>query len=80
MVEWKKIEDATPPEKKLLMVTGPSGYSTHGKFLSLAYIDEEFRPSRGGPLRWQTVTSDSLSDDGFYPTHWALPIELPEAE
>ncbi|WP_287353586.1 hypothetical protein [Mesorhizobium sp.] len=78
MTNWHKIEDYAPPQRELVMVTGPSGYVTHTKFLELAYVDEEYRPSRGGALRWQTVTNDALSDCGFYPTHWARIINLPE--
>lgn len=75
---WWKIDEFKPPEKKLVMVTGPSGYVTHTKFMTLAYYDEEYRPSRGGPIRWLSVTNDALSDCSWYPTHWALPIDLPE--
>lgn len=75
---WHKISDMPPPQKELVVVTGPSGYVTHTRFLELAYVDEEFRPSRGGPLRWQTVTNDALSDGGFYPTHWARQLNWPE--
>lgn len=78
MVNWHKIEDLAPPQRELVMVAGPSGYVTHKSFLELAYVDEEYRPSRGGELRWQTVTNDSLSDYGFFPTHWARPVALPE--
>lgn len=76
-VNWHRIEDFVPPQRKLVMVTGPSGYVTHTKFLALAYVDEQYRTSHGGRLRWQTVTNDDLSDCGFYPTHWALIINLP---
>jgi hypothetical protein len=79
MVNWHAIADKAPPQKELLMVTGPSGYSTHTRFLGLAYIDEDYRPSRGGALRWQSVTNDSLTDGGFYPTHWARQINWPAA-
>jgi len=79
-IKWFKVEDFEPPQKTLLMVTGPSGYSTYKKFLALAYVDEDYRPSKGGPLRWQSVTDDSLSDNSWYPTHWARPVELPETQ
>lgn len=75
-VVWFQVDHVKPPHKKLLMVSGPSGYAVHEQFLALAYIDEEFRPSRGGPLRWQTVMSDALADNGWVPTHWAYPINL----
>lgn len=78
MLNWHKISDFPPPQKELVLVTGPSGYTTHKRFCELAYVDEEFRPSRGGRLRWQTVTHDALSDSGFYPTHWARPLNWPE--
>lgn len=80
MIVWHNVADNPPPQKTLLMVTGSSGYATHTKFLTLAYIDEEYRPSRGGPLRWQSVTNDSLSDNSWHPTHWAWPLGLPGEE
>jgi len=77
MVNWHSIDEMAPSQRELVMVTGPSGYVTHQRFLELAYVDEDFRPSRGGQLRWQTVTNDALSDCGFYPTHWARQINFP---
>jgi hypothetical protein len=77
MVNWHRIEDMAPPERELVMVTGPSGYVTHKQFLELAYYDEEYRPSRGGPIRWLSVQNDALSDFSYFPTHWARPIALP---
>lgn len=76
---WFKVAEVAPPQKKLLMVTGSSGYRTHQQFLQLAYVDENYRPAVNGKLRWQAVTNDALSDAGFYPTHWAFPINLPVA-
>lgn len=78
-VAWFDVSDVEPPQKTLLMVTGSSGYRTHRQFLELAYVDEDFRPSRGGPRRWQSVQNDSLSESGYVPTHWAYPINLPVA-
>ncbi|KEA07504.1 hypothetical protein [Rhizobium rhizogenes] len=78
VVAWFKVSDVTPPQNTLLMVTGSSGYRTHRQFLELAYVDEDYRPSRGGPLRWQSVQNDALLDAGYVPTHWAYPIDLPE--
>jgi hypothetical protein len=77
-LDWKEIEKCKPPENTLLTLTGPSGYIRYKKFLCLGYYDEDFRPSHGGRIRWQSVTNDSISDNGWYPTHWAYPIELPE--
>ncbi|ABF71340.1 p092 [Rhizobium phage 16-3] len=77
-IAWLKVSEVAPPQRTLLMVTGSSGYRTYRQFLELAYVDEEYRPSRGGPLRWQTVQNDALSDFGYEPTHWAYPITLPE--
>jgi len=79
MLNWHKIEDMPPPERELVCVTGDSGYVTHKRFLELAYIDEEFRPSRGGPLHWLNVMNDALSDCGFHPTHWARQPNWPES-
>lgn len=78
--DWNAIKYTKPPQKTLLMVTGSSGYVTHPQFLALAYYDEEFRPSKPGQIRWLDVTSEALSDRGWYPTHWALPIRLPRVE
>lgn len=77
-IEWFDASLRDPPQKQLVMITGASGYSNHKKFLTLAYIDEQYRPSHGGPLRWLSVHNDAISDqfpDG--PTHWAFLIELP---
>lgn len=76
-VKWFKVSEVNPPEQVTLMVTGDSGYVTRRKFLELAYIDESFRPSRGGELRWLSVQNESLSESGYRPTHWAYPISLP---
>lgn len=76
---WHKVEDLSPPQRELVVVTGPSGYVTHDRFLELAYVDDEYRPPIAGRLRWQTVTHDSLSEYGFYPTHWARQPNWPEA-
>lgn len=79
-VVWHRVDEVKPPEKRLLMVTGDSTYCTHKQFLTLAYYDEDYRPSRGGPLRWLSVQNDALTDQSWVPTHWAFPIELPETD
>jgi hypothetical protein len=76
-IQWKEIEKCKPPEDTLLMVTGPSGYITHKKFLCIAYYDETYRPSFNDRIRWQSVSNDSLSDCGWHPTHWSYLMELP---
>lgn len=76
IVQWHDVETDAPPEKKLLMVTGDSGYVNNKDFLCLAYYDEQYRPRLGGEIRWQSVTNDSLSDCGWYPKRWAHPINL----
>lgn len=72
-IEWLPVEHFKPPQKELLLVTGPSGYITHKKFVTLAYVDDEYRMPFPDdyPLRWQTVSNDSLSDSGHYPEFWA---------
>lgn len=75
---WSDLASRPAPEKTLLMLTGPSGYVIHTRFLALGYYDEEFRPSHGGPIRWLDVTGEALLDHGWVPTHWAYPIKLPE--
>lgn len=76
-VQWYRVEDHEPPQRKLVMVTGDSGYITHRQFLELAYLDDSYRPRHDGPPRWLSVQSDALSDKGWRPTHWAEPLELP---
>lgn len=76
-IQWFAVEYKLPPEKELVMLTGPNAYVTHTKFLTLGYYDEEYRPSRGGPIRWINTQYDALSDQGWVPTHWAKCIELP---
>lgn len=77
VIVWRTVDSVTPPAKKLLMVTGDSRYRTHTRFLTLAYYDENYRPSRDGSIRWLNVQNDELSDLGWEPTHWAEPIGLP---
>jgi hypothetical protein len=71
MITWYKVETYPPPDKQLLLVTGDSGYVNHKRFMTLAYIDESYRPSKGGPPRWLNVQNDELIDQGWEPTHWA---------
>lgn len=77
--EWTAVNDAEPPQKMLVKVTGDSGYVKHMKFMTLAYIDDDYRPRRAGPPRWLNVQNDELLDQGWVPTHWAPfdPEELP---
>lgn len=80
-ITWHRVEDHEPPQKTLLMVCGDSGYRTFNqKFLTLAYVDEEYRPSLGDELRWLSVQNDELTDQSWRPTHWAFPMDLPELE
>lgn len=74
---WRRVADHPPPQKRTLMVSGDSGYRGISKFLTLARVDEEFRPSLGGPLRWVDHAGDSLMGSGWTPEWWALPIALP---
>lgn len=71
--------DREPPQKTLVKVTGPSGDTTHLKFLTLAYLDDSYRPSNRRGLRWLDVMGIALVDYGWEPTHWAPfdPRELP---
>lgn len=81
MTTWFKVAENPPPEKTLLMVCGDSGYSHYTKFLTLAFYDEEYRPSiAGGKKRWLDVTGTALWDYCWEPVYWALPIELPDIE
>lgn len=75
LVQWFAIEDVKPPEREHLMVTGESGYGR--PYIALAYYDEAYRSSRGGPLRWLDMTNTELTDYVGTPTHWAHRINLP---
>lgn len=77
-IHWFAVELRLPDENELVMLTGDSGYVTHKKFLTLGYYDNEYRPPLpDGRIRWQSVQNDSLSDQGWEPTHWAKAIQLP---
>lgn len=76
-ITWHNVRFKMPEEKKLVMLTGDSGYLTHVKFLTLGYYDEEYRPSHGGETRWLDVQNEALLDQGWTPTHWAELIQLP---
>lgn len=67
---WVSIEQSEPPRNVLVIITGDSGYVTHCKFLTLAYIDDAYRPRHGGPPRWLNVQNNELTDYGWTPTHW----------
>jgi hypothetical protein len=78
MTHWYPIEHVKPPECANLWVTGPSGYAGIPKFICFAYYNERFRPRpEDGRIRWLDESSDTISDRGYYPTHWAYPEELP---
>jgi hypothetical protein len=76
--QWTALP-VEPPQQTLVKVTGDSGYTNHRKFLTLAYLDDVYRPRHDGPPRWLDVTNTALSDYGWEPTHWAPfdPEELP---
>lgn len=76
-VHWFNCDITMPDERKLVLLTGPSGYVTHPKFLTLGYYDNEYRPPINGRTRWLNVQNDDLSDQGWVPTHWAKAINLP---
>lgn len=77
MIHWYEIAKRKPPENTLLMVAGESGYIKYSQFLTLAYYDEEYRPSLDGTIRWLNVQNDALLDKGWQPSHWALQINMP---
>lgn len=82
MITWHKIEhdelmgmrvfkyETVPVDNKLYLVKGSSGNVRHQTFLCVAYMDSNWR--RG---EWINVCGDRLSDNGWYPTHYA---EIPE--
>lgn len=77
-VNPKLTNNGLPPDKKLVMVTGDSGYVTHKKFLTFAYLDQQYRPwKEGEEPRWLNVQNDALTDCGWRPKHWAYPLKLP---
>lgn len=77
MIDWISVDDRMPGERRLVMVTGESGYIKFSNFLTLAYYDEKFRPSKGGATRWLDLADDALLDHGWMPTHWAEVINFP---
>ncbi len=77
MAFWNPIFKLKPPEFKLVMVCGDSGYSLHMQFIALAYYNNDYRPPLDGRIRWLDVTGTALSDYGWVPSHWAWPIGLP---
>lgn len=78
-ITWTAVSESLPPDRRFVMVTGDSGYTTTRNFLTLARLDKEFRPPINGRLRWLGINNDDLSDCGWRPTHWAEPINLPGA-
>jgi len=76
-VQWHEIATNKPPEKSLLMLSGPSHSNIHPKFLALGYHEEKFRPRFDGKIRWLDQHGDPFSDLGYEPEHWAFPMELP---
>ncbi len=61
---WNPIE--TAPSRRLILVTGPSGYVTHKHYACAAYLDpdrKEFFDVTGVRL------SEKFGDEGA-PTHW----------
>lgn len=69
MMDWKEIRKNEPPVNHLVVLTGPSGYRTYPNFLTLGYLDDS--------KRFRGVDHEGLSDNGWYPTHWALMVTLP---
>lgn len=67
-IDWINVFHAFPEEKKLVMVTGDSGYRSNKQFLCLAYRSSN---------TWLDVQGEPLRDMGWVPTHWAEPIQLP---
>ena len=78
-VTWFSCEERRPPERVVLMVTGPAMTRRVERYLTLAYIDEEYRPPLGKErFRWISIYNDDITDGNSPPTHWAYPIELPD--
>lgn len=77
MDKWTPVSEQEPPQRRLVKVTGDSGSVRYIKFLTLAYLDDDYRPRHGGQPRWLDVTHTALSDYGFAPMHWA-PFDLGE--
>lgn len=70
---WHRADDTLPPPRKVVMVTGESGYMPpNDRFLTLAYREPDypFAP-------WRSMTSDALDEVGWHPTHWAERVPLP---
>jgi hypothetical protein len=78
IIDWRCIDRHKPPEGVKLMITGPSYMTTFNNYLTIAYYDEEYRPSDGGPLRWINIYNDAITDGNAQPTHWAYPPLFPD--
>lgn len=78
-IVWRDVRQHRPVDRKVYLVTGPSGYITDGmtRFVALARINEDYRPSRGGPLRWIDEGGDAITDRGWEVHFFADPILLP---
>lgn len=76
-VVWYDVEKHPPPHHIKLMVTGPSYMTSDGNYLTLAYIDEDYRPPIDGKLRWIDIHNDAVTDREAQPTHWTYPIIFP---
>lgn len=72
-VQWVSVTEKLPSDDRVVLTKGPSGYifPAHMFFQAARYMPH-YRPYSP----WQTVTSDSMSDYGFEPTHWSeIPAE-----
>lgn len=80
-IVWTPLDggpgSGVPQDKKTYLVTGPSGYGKR-PFLTTARVDEEFRPAKGGQLRWLDPTDTELTDAGWVPHYFAEMIEIPD--
>lgn len=78
-ITWYDVKDQLPHDQEFVMVTGPSGYTTTPRYLTLARLYNDYRPPIKGRLRWLTVSNDDVTDYHPEPTHWAR-IVLPPKE
>ena len=65
-IEWQPID--TAPKDQLLLLCGPSGYTTIEFAVAIGRMYNSNAYLTG---RWIDYANDDLKDWGFEPTHWA---------
>ena len=78
---WVEISKKSPPDKRYILLRGPSHVEDQPDYVVVAKRDEKIRPKRGeGKHRWVLVgTGKPLSDMySSQPTHWMEWVDRPK--